>query len=667
MGTSTMNRYRVKFLPIEKTFPFEENETILEAAMRSGIHINASCGGNGACGKCRIKIREGETRSQAHPKIAQWEYDEGVRLACMTRPHSDLVVEIPFESQVDRVALKRRKEPSHILSAMDVDRLVKGWSVDPSVFKKYVELPPPSPEDNINDLARLTRELRKTHLMNDVSVDFRMLKKLAATLRKADWRVTVTIVLTRKGYTLINVEPGNTEEQNYSIVIDIGTTTVCGQLLDLARCQVYRRTEGADNGTQACTLAETADYNAQISYGEDVISRIVFAQKAGGLKRLQEVIVSTINGVIRELLAMSGIEVELISHLVFAGNTTMTHLVLGLDPKYIMMSPYTPTSNFIPPVRAINIGLNVKDHVFTYIFPGVASYVGGDIVAGVLGSGIFQRDEITLFIDVGTNGEIVIGNKDWLTCTSCSAGPAFEGGGIKFGMRAGNGAIEQVKINPSTYEPMILTIARAKPAGICGSGLIDLVAELFEAGAIDQNGKFNRELPTARVREGESGWEYVLSFAAESRIGRDIVLTEVDLDNLIRAKAAIYAGCKTLLDSVGLRFEDLERVIIAGGFGHSIDLEKAQMIGLLPDVPVEKFIFVGNGSLLGARLLSFSRELLKQTERIAKTMTNIELANNPAFMDEFIAALFIPHTNESDFPRVIEQIRNRKEQVDTHG
>jgi uncharacterized 2Fe-2S/4Fe-4S cluster protein (DUF4445 family) len=550
---------------------------------------------------------------------------------------------------------------------MDVDRLVKGWSVDPSVFKKYVELPPPSPEDNINDLARLTRELRKTHLMNDVSVDFRMLKKLAATLRKADWRVTVTIVLTRKGYTLINVEPGNTEEQNYSIVIDIGTTTVCGQLLDLARCQVYRRTEGADNGTQACTLAETADYNAQISYGEDVISRIVFAQKAGGLKRLQEVIVSTINGVIRELLAMSGIEVELISHLVFAGNTTMTHLVLGLDPKYIMMSPYTPTSNFIPPVRAINIGLNVKDHVFTYIFPGVASYVGGDIVAGVLGSGIFQRDEITLFIDVGTNGEIVIGNKDWLTCTSCSAGPAFEGGGIKFGMRAGNGAIEQVKINPSTYEPMILTIARAKPAGICGSGLIDLVAELFEAGAIDQNGKFNRELPTARVREGESGWEYVLSFAAESRIGRDIVLTEVDLDNLIRAKAAIYAGCKTLLDSVGLRFEDLERVIIAGGFGHSIDLEKAQMIGLLPDVPVEKFIFVGNGSLLGARLLSFSRELLKQTERIAKTMTNIELANNPAFMDEFIAALFIPHTNESDFPRVIEQIRNRKEQVDTHG
>ncbi len=657
-----MSEHRITFLPIEKTFPAGESETVLEVAMRSGIHINASCGGNGACGKCRIKVREGKAHSQSHPKISKWEYDEGVRLACMTHPQGDLVVEIPFESQVDRAALKRKGGPSHILSAIDVDRLVKGWSVDPSVFKKYVELPPPSAADNLNDLARLTRELRKTHQMKEVSVDFRMLKKLSSVLRSSGWRVTVTIVLTRKGYTLINVEPGNTEEQNYSIVIDIGTTTVCGQLLDLERCRAYGRPGGVESGTQVCTLAETADYNAQISYGEDVISRIVFSQKGGGLKRLQEVVVSTINGVIGELLTASGVTVDQVSHLVFAGNTTMTHLVLGLDPKYLMLDPYTPTANFIPPVRAINIGLNVRDHVFTYIFPCVASYVGGDIVAGVLGSGIFQRDEVTLFIDVGTNGEIVVGNKDWLTCTSCSAGPAFEGGGIKFGMRAGKGAIEQVKINPSTYEPMILTIGRAQPAGICGSGLIDAVAELFEAGVIDQNGKFARDLPTTRVRDGESGWEYVLSYAAESHIGRDIVLTEVDLDNLIRTKAAIYAGCKTLLDSVGLSFEHVERVIIAGGFGRSMDLEKAQTIGLLPDVPPEKFLFVGNGSLLGARLLSFSRDLLKETERIARTMTNVELSNNPGFMDEFVAALFIPHTNENAFPRVTEQLRNRKGQ-----
>ncbi len=271
-------------------------------------------------------------------------------------------MEIPFESQVDRAALKRRGGPSHILSAIDVDRLVKGGrsirrsSRSTSSFRRL-------PLQTISTTShRLTRELRKSHQMKEVSVDFRMLKKLFAVLRAADWCVTVTIVLTRKGYTLINVEPGNTEEQNYSIVIDIGTTTVCGQLLDLARCRAYGRPGGAE-GTQACTLAETADYNAQISYGEDVISRIVFSQKGGGLKRLQEVVVSTINGVIGELLSMSGVTVDQVSHLVFAGNTTMTHLVLGLDPKYIMLDPYTPTANFIPPVRAINIGLNVGDHV----------------------------------------------------------------------------------------------------------------------------------------------------------------------------------------------------------------------------------------------------------------------------------------------------------------
>jgi uncharacterized 2Fe-2S/4Fe-4S cluster protein (DUF4445 family) len=322
-----------------------------------------------------------------------------------------------------------------------------------------------------------------------------------------------------------------------------------------------------------------------------------------------------------------------------------------------------PTANFVPPVRAINLGLGVKDHVFTYVFPCVASYVGGDIVAGVLGSGIFQKDEVALFMDIGTNGEIVVGNRDWLTCTSCSAGPAFEGGGIKFGMRAGKGAIEQVRVNPSTYEPMILTVGRTKPAGICGSGLIDIVAEFFEAGIIDQDGRFNRELPCSRIREGESGWEYVLSHAAETQIGRDIAITEVDLDNLIRAKAAIYAGCKILLDSVGLTFADVDKVIIAGGFGHSIDIEKAQTIGLLPDVSSDKFVFVGNGSLLGARLVSFSRDLHKEAERIARTMTNVELSNNPAFMDEFMAALFIPHTDERAFPNVMEQVRSRKEQA----
>lgn len=654
-----MSKFKIKFLPSERVFLAENGETLLETAMRSGVHINASCGGNASCGKCRVKVLEGNVSSSIHPKISGWEYDSGVRLACMTTPNGDVTIEVPLESQVDKIALKRRKESPFILSASDIGELVKGWEVDPAVFKRYVELNAPSIEDNISDLGRLTRTLKQEYDIIGISVDFRALAKLSRILRDADWKITVTTVLTRKGYKLINVEPGNTVDKNYSIVIDIGTTTICGQLLDLASCSVFQLNETANNGRDLCTLAESSDYNAQISYGEDVITRIMFTQKKEGLKKLQEVVINTINGVIKELLEISGVDIEYISHLVFAGNTTMTHIVLGLDPKYIMLSPYTPTANLIPPVRAINLGINVNNHVHVYIFPCVASYVGGDIVAGVLGSGVFQRDKVALFMDIGTNGEIVLGDKDWLMCTSCSAGPAFEGGGIKFGVRAGKGAIEQIKINPSTFEPMVLTIGRAKPIGICGSGLIDLVAELAEVGLIDQNGKFKRDAETKRIREGDSGYEYVICYASETRINRDIVITEVDIENLMRAKAAIYAACKVLLDNAGLTFKDIDMVIIAGGFGHYIDLEKAQIIGLLPELPPDKFIFVGNGSLLGARLLSFCKGFLSETERIAKTMTNVELSNNNMFMDEFIAAMFLPHTDQEAFPGVLEKLRSR--------
>ena len=567
------------------------------------------------------------------------------------------------ESQVDKGALKRRGYERHVISATTLDRLVADWSVDPAVFKRYVELPIPTPEDNINDFGRLVRELKKTCSPGDISANLNVLKGLAGLLRKADWKVTATLVAAGGGLRLVNLEPGDCEEQNYSLVIDIGTTTVWGQLLDLAHCAAMRCGTPTGSGTEACTLAEGADFNGQISYGEDVISRIMYSQKPEGLERLKSAVISTINGIIDELIRTSGIDLAQVSHMVLAGNTTMTHLSLGLDPKYLMLSPYTPTSNFYPPVRARDLGINAADHVFALFFPSVASYVGGDIVAGVLGSGLFQREEISLFMDIGTNGEIVVGNKDWLTCTSCSAGPAFEGGGIRFGMRAGKGAIEQANINPSTFEPMLLTIGRTRPAGICGSGLIDLVAEFFETGVIDQNGKFRRDLPTNRVRCGENGWEYVLGYGPETSIGRDITVSEADLDNLIRTKAAIYAGCKTLLDSVGLTFSDLDRVIIAGGFGHHLDIETAQIIGLVPDISKEKFIFVGNGSLLGARLLSFSRELLAKALDIARSMTNVELSNNKSFMDEFMAALLIPHTDERAFPHVMESMRGRKEEV----
>ena len=644
-----MAKYRIRFLPMDKIFPAKYGDNLLEVAMMSGVHINASCGGNGACGKCRVVVKEGSTDSAPHLTITRDEYNEGVRLACMTALRGDVTVEVPLESQVDRSALKRRVEAPHILAPSDAGKLVAAMEIDPAVFKRCLKLPEPTAEDNIADLSRLLREIKTRYGIDDVSADYRVLKKLSRILRADVWRVTVTLGPWEDGYRLINVEAGDKEQENYAVLLDIGTTTVCGQLLDLGKC-----------ATPLCVLSDSSDYNGQISFGEDVISRIVFSRKKGGLRKLQEAVISSINRVIGELLDRASVNADLISHVTLAGNTTMTHLLLGLDPTYIMRAPYTPTTVVFPPVRLAGLGVNLNDHAHAYIFPSVASYVGGDIVAGVLGSGMFQREEVTLFMDIGTNGEIVLGNKDWLTCASCSAGPAFEGGGIQFGMRAGKGAIEQVHINPSTYEPMILTVGRHKPMGICGSGLIDIVAGLLEAGLIDQRGKFLREGAPARVRPGENGYEYVLSYAPETEIGKDIVITEIDLDNLIRTKAAIYAGFKVLLDNLGLSVSDIEKVIIAGGFGHYIDLEKAIFIGLLPELPPRKFLFIGNGALLGARLVSLSKGILKETGRIARMMTNIELSVSPRFMDEFMAAQFLPHTDHRAFPRTTERLRKMR-------
>jgi uncharacterized 2Fe-2S/4Fe-4S cluster protein (DUF4445 family) len=658
-----MDKYKVTFHPSGRCISIDEGENLLQAAMEAGIHINASCGGSATCGKCKIKIIGGTADSPMHAKISAVEYEEGYRLACLTSITGNLDIEIPLESQVDKSALALKGDrglASYLISPQDIYQLVQGWDVDPTVFKKYVELDPPTMEDNGSDLTRLITAINRRYGINGISTDFRVIMKLSRILREADWKVTVTLVFTRKGYKLINVEAGNMERQNYSIVIDIGTTTVFGQILNLNECKVVPCSDGNCDGAKLFALAETSDYNAQISFGEDVITRIVYAQKPGGLKKMQRTVIGAINGIIDELLRMSRIERSLISHMVVAGNTTMTQLFLGIDPKYIREAPYVPTAQLIPPVRAVHLGINIGDHVHIYTFPMVASYVGGDIVAGVLGSGMFQREALTLYMDIGTNGEIVLGNKDWLASVSCSAGPAFEGAGIQFGMRATCGAIEEVSINPRTYEPMILTIGRAKPIGICGSGLIDAVAELLEAGIIDQKGKFRHDISSARVRKRANGYEYVIAYKEETQINDDIVLTEIDIENLIRTKGAIYAGCKVLLDSVGLTFEYLEQVIIAGGFGRHLDLEKAIFIGLLPDLDINKFIFVGNGSLLGARLLSFSQTLLKETERISLMMTNLELSNHSGFMNEFMAAMFLPHTDESAFPHVQKRLRARR-------
>jgi len=635
-------KLKVHFDPDNVDIVVEQGENLLQAAIAAGVNIYASCGGNGTCGTCKVLIEQGEVESNKTEKVSAEEYKQGVRQACQSRVITDSTVYVPVESRLEKAVLSREKK---VVS----EALATGWRFKPPLSKFFIELPPPTLEDNTSDLSRLLRSLRKQYNLSNISVDFDVVKKLANVLRDGDWKATVTTLVTaakpragdRSRPRVINIEPGDTREKHYSLALDIGTTTVCGQLLDLNRGKV---------------IAESIAYNRQISYGEDVITRIAYCQKARGLKKLQQAVVATINGTIEELLTQKQVDVEHIGHIIVAGNTTMTQILLGLEPKYIRLAPYTPVANFFPPVEANSLGIKVRKQVYLFAFPSVASYVGGDIVSGIVGAGVHQRKILTFFMDIGTNGEIVIGNSDWMVTASCSAGPAFEGGGIKHGIVASEGAIEEFNINPVSLEPEIGTIGGAKPKGICGSGLINIVAGLLKAKGIGQNGKFNRDLPTKRIRQGSDGYEYVLSRAPETQIGKDIVITEVDIDNLLRAKAAMYAGCQTLSKSVGFSCSDFEQVIIAGAFGSNIDIEKAITIGLLPDLPVDKFIFIGNGSLLGARLTSFSTDLLDDARRVAQMMTNLELSENNDFMNNYVAALFLPHTNANEFPTVSKRL-----------
>jgi uncharacterized 2Fe-2S/4Fe-4S cluster protein (DUF4445 family) len=656
-------KHIITFEPNSVSIRVDHGANLLEAALAAGVHINARCGGQGVCGKCRVIIESGEVDSEKTAHLGDEEYEQGWRQACKTFVLSDCVVQLPIESRGLRHLGARQLDMGKAerkISALDAKPLAEGWQFEPMAVKVPLQLAPPTLQDNISDLSRFYAGLRQQHHIEDISVDTRCLRTMPKVLRKSHWFVTATLMasptpnrlISQKEIpqvlNLVRIEGGDTCDQNLAIGLDVGTTTVCAQLIDLKTGRV---------------LAERAEYNRQIEHGDDVITRIVYAQKPEGQERLQSLVVSSINQVIDELVEETGILKKSVSCIAAAGNTTMMHLLLKIETRYIREAPYVPVANFMPVVSAREVGIDLPDCVQVFTFPSVASYVGGDIVSGILGSGVFQNKALTLYMDIGTNGEIVLGNCDWLTCAACSMGPAFEGGGIKHGMRADRGAIEGFKIDPVTLEPMLITVDRSMPTGICGSGLISILAELLCGHVIDRRGKFVRDFPSDRIRQGRFGCEYVLAWAQDSGTGYDIVITEVDIENLIRAKAALLAGGLTLLESLDLSFDDLDRIIIAGAFGRYINIEKGKQIGLFPDIPVEKFQFVGNGSLLGTRLICLANGMLREVGRIAKMMTNIELSENPAFMDKYLGALFLPHTDGRLFPHVSQYLEANWEMV----
>ena len=645
-----MATHKVTFLPHETKITVPDGETVIHAALEAGVHINASCGGEGVCGKCRVLIEEGSVEGGISEKLGQKDRDKGYRLACQAVVKDDLVVRVPVESTLDASALRKHMTPrktAHIRE-MNFDELKEKGLFVPPVEKIFLQLPAPTAQDNLPDITRLISYLKAKHDEHRLDVALSVIRKIPAVMREKDFEVTATLVRPVRdiGKTrLINVQPGDTTSRSYAIAMDIGTTTIYGQVIDLISGDV---------------LAEYGDFNGQISYGEDVISRIVYAEKPGGLDRLHEVVIGTINKVLGKIIKQSGIDHEDLATITLAGNTTMTQLMLKIDPRSIRRSPYVPAATLYPPTRAKDSGMAVGDHVSALVYPAVSSYVGGDIVAGVMGSGIYRTEKLTLYLDVGTNAEIVIGNKDWLACAACSAGPAFEGGGLKYGMRAEKGAIEDFSIDPVTYEPMIITIGHVRPKGICGSGLITMVATLFEMDIINNLGKFNRDLDTERIRKGDGVYEYVLAWKEETQIDRDVTLTEIDIENLIRAKGAIYSGCMTLLTEVGMNIQDIEHIILAGGFGSYVDLEKAMVIGLLPEMDSAKVTFIGNGSLMGARMSSLTNRIRKDVVEVTHKMTNFELSDTASYMDNYIAALFLPHTDIDQFPKLKARLEARK-------
>jgi uncharacterized 2Fe-2S/4Fe-4S cluster protein (DUF4445 family) len=602
-----------------------EDENLLQALKRQGVYLVSSCGGKGICGKCRVRLLEGKSKIISTGKLEPREIKMGTTLACQTFLETDVLIDIPKESILalgDKIALSKSGDLIELLKSL-------GTEICPMVRRITLHLPLPTLNDNISDLERLKRSLEEKGLLG-MRFIHGFVSSLSQALRDAEWRITF-------GYTessdVVYISPADREKQRYGLAVDIGTTTVVVYLVNL---------------TDGRLIDVGSTYNSQMKYGDDVITRIIHAVENKGLDELREAVVSDINDLLAPLQERHNIKKEDIESAVIAGNTTMTHIFWGLNPAFIREEPYIPTVNFFPRWRAELSRLKINPMAPVYTLPSVASYVGGDIAAGVLASKMYRNSEISLFMDIGTNGEIVIGNNEWLVTAACSAGPCFEGSGIRYGMRATDGAIESLKIDRGTFKPEFTVNGDGEPMGICGSGMIDAVSEMFLTGLIDQKGKFVREVNTDRIRDGVDGPEFLIF----SRDGREIVLTEVDIENILRAKAAMYAGVSLLLKEVNLGLASIERVYIAGGFGNYIDIDKAIILGMLPDLPKERFSFIGNASITGAYLCLLSKDLRREAGIIASRMTYIELSVSRGFMDEYVSALFLPHTDIGLFPTV---------------
>jgi len=644
----------VTFEPGGTTVDVHEGENLLRAAIAADVQITASCGGDGTCGKCRMLVEHGSVESRPSSRLTDEDAEKGYVLACLSAVRGDVRVTVPAESRPSHAPAPgsgNRRVPNALLSAEEHVARVPHDPSEPPVTARVLSLTAPDLANNCSDLARVRHALRREYGINDAAISLETLRALPDVARAKGW--TVTAIMAEPGDAtpaICGLRPGDTSDRQFAIAVDVGTTTIEAALIDLFASE---------------TMGQSAEYSDQIALGEDVITRVIAGSTAEGLEDLRRRAVTTIGRITERLCAEHGVSHDEITSYVAAGNTVMTHLLLGISPANIRTAPYVPVAATFPWTNAVESGLPGGPGTQLVTLPCPASWLGGDIVAGVLAAGIPWSDKLTLFVDIGTNGEIVLGSKDWLAACSCSAGPAFEGRGITHGMRAAEGAVELVRVDTETLEPMLLTIGSAKPLGICGSGLVDCISELFLCGALNRDGTFQRH-DGSRIRERERGAEYVLVWAEESGTGSDIVINETDIENLMRAKAAIHAGIDVLLETVDVEPDAIEEVVVAGGFGHYLDIERVMTLGMLPELPAERFQFIGNGSLFGARLAAKSRGLLARAQRVADMMTYVELSVNASFMDMYVSSLFLPHTDLHRFPRT-EALYSQRATIRTVG
>jgi uncharacterized 2Fe-2S/4Fe-4S cluster protein (DUF4445 family) len=605
------DRVKVIFNPMDKMVEVERGTILLDAIREAGINIRSICGGDGDCGTCKVILNKGEV-SHVSTKYKDWlspqEISEGYYLACQIRILSDSEFTIPVESRIT--------SPKILLSSeMTIDKL------DPESKKYLATL-----------LPAQSGEHRQIRLHNYSGPSPKVSDDIYDKLLRMKEPITATLSRGNTPPEIIYVESGDRTSSNYGLAIDVGTTTIVALLLDLTNGKI---------------LGKASALNSQITYGETLVTRIAFSRKAkNGLQKLKQAVVQTINDLVNSLTSSAGIKNEEITSISAGGNTVMNHLLAGVDVDYLWFvdaNDKVPRSPIIKKAKELGLHTNPEAHV--YCLPNVSRFLGGDAIGDVVASGMYDSDEISLCVDMGTNGEIIFGNKDWLVSCSVASGPAFEGAGIRFGMRAMRGAIEHVKINPESFEAEYKVIGNEKPRGICGSGIIDAAAEMFHVGVLDFSGKIVAGR-TRLVREGRDGLEFVIAPAEKTAIGRDIVITQQDMEYLMDSKGAALGGIMVLMKKFNFSIYDVKNLYLAGAFGAYTDLENATKLGIFPEFPNAKTRPIGNGSLSGAYATLLSMKKREQANTIAQKMLYIDLLADVMFAETYSEAIYIPGPKE---------------------